>query len=159
MSQKCTAVHLTVLEIQRQKWSGGSFYPPLAGIRVKQALMSTPILVAPCDGGQYVLDTDASDTALGAVLQQEQGGKLHVIGYASRTLSPSEARYCITRRELLGVVFGLKKFRQYLLGPSIIVRTDNAGFRRMLKICQGSIMLPWHILSIRLNQLVSKVDG
>jgi len=28
------AVHLTVLEIQRQKWTGGSFYPPLAGIRV-----------------------------------------------------------------------------------------------------------------------------
>jgi len=62
-----------------------------------------------------VLDTDASDTALGAVLQQEQGNKLHVIGYASRTLSPSEARYCITRRELIGVVFGLKKYRQYLL--------------------------------------------
>ena len=53
---------------------------------LKHALMSTPILVATCDGGQYVLDTDASDTALGAVLQQEQNGKLHVIGYASRTL-------------------------------------------------------------------------
>ena len=46
---------------------------------LKHALMSTPILVAPCDGGQYVLDTDASDTALGAVLQQEQNGKLHVL--------------------------------------------------------------------------------
>ena len=81
----------------------------------------------PCDGGQYVQDTDASDTALGAVLQQEQNGKLHVIGYASRTLTASETRYCITRRELLGVVFGLKKFRQYLLGPEIIVRTDHAA--------------------------------
>jgi len=90
---------------------------------LKPALTSTPILVAPCDDGQYVLDIDTSDTALGTVLQQEQGGKLHVIGYASRTLSPSEARYCITRRELLRVVFGLKKFRQYLLGPEIIVRT------------------------------------
>jgi len=80
-----------------------------------------------CDGGQYVLDTDASDTALGAVLQQEQNGKLHVIGYASRTLTASEARYCINRRELLGVVFGLKKFRQYLLGPEIIVQTDHAA--------------------------------
>jgi len=69
--------------------------------QLKQALTSAPILVAPCDG-QYVLDTDASDTALGAVLQQEQGGKLHVIGYASRTLTPAEARYCITCRELLG---------------------------------------------------------
>jgi len=68
-----------------------------------------------------VLDTDASDTALGAVLQQEQGGKLHVIGYASRTLSTAETRYCITRRELLGVVFGLKKYQQHLLGGPIIV--------------------------------------
>jgi len=60
--------------------------------QLKQALTSVPILVAPCDEGQYVLDTDASDTALGAVLQQEQDGKLHVIGYASRTLTPAEAR-------------------------------------------------------------------
>jgi len=99
----------------------------------KQALTSTPILVAPCNGGQYVLDTDASDTALGAVLQQEQGNKLHVIGYASQTLSPSEARYCITRRELLGVVFGLKKYRQYLLGQKIIVRTDHAALAFLMK--------------------------
>jgi len=63
---------------------------------LKRALKSTPILVAMSDDGQYVLDTDASDTTLGAVLQQEQNGKLHVIGYASRTLTPPEARYCIT---------------------------------------------------------------
>jgi len=84
--------------------------------QLKQALTSAPILVTPCDEGQYVLDTDASDTALGAVLQQEQDNKLLVVGYASRTLSPAEARYCITRRELLGVLFSLKKYRQHLLG-------------------------------------------
>jgi len=70
---------------------------------LKQALTSTPILVAPCDGGQYVLDSDASDTAVGAVLQQVQDGKLHVIGYASQTLNPSEASssYFITPADLL----------------------------------------------------------
>jgi len=94
--------------------------------------MSTPILVAQCDGGRYVLDTDASDITLGAVLQQEQGNKLHVIGYASRTLNPSEARYCITRCELLGVVFGLKKYRQYLLGQEIIVHTDHAALAYLM---------------------------
>jgi len=46
--------------------------------QLKHALTSAPILVTPCDEGKYVLDTDASDTALGAVLQQEQNGKLHV---------------------------------------------------------------------------------
>jgi len=102
--------------------------------QLKQSLTSAPILVAPCDEGQYVLDTDASDTAgaLGAVLQQEQNGKLHVVGYASRTLNPTESRYCITRRELLGVVFGLKKYRQHLLGRPIIVRTDHAALKYLL---------------------------
>jgi len=98
----------------------------------KQALTSAPILVTPCDEGQYVLDTDASDTALGAVLQQEQNGKLHVVGYASRTLNPTESRYCITRRELLGVVFGLKKYRQHLPGRPIIVRIDHAVLKYLL---------------------------
>jgi len=100
---------------------------------LKCALTCTPILVAPSDDGQYVLDTDASDTALGAVLQQEQNEKLHVIGYASRTLTPAETRYCITRRELLGVIFGLKKYRQHLLGRPIIVRTDHATLAYLMK--------------------------
>ena len=52
--------------------------------------MSAPILVPPRDEGKYVLDTDASDTALGAVLQQEQGEQLRVINYASRALTNAE---------------------------------------------------------------------
>jgi len=83
---------------------------------LKERLMSAPILVPPRDEGQYVLDTDASDQALGAVLQQEQDGQLCVIGYASRPLTNVERRYCITRKELLGVIYGLKKYRQHLLG-------------------------------------------
>jgi len=57
----------------------------------------------------------ASHTALGAVLQQEQDGQLCIIGYASRALTNAKRRYCITRKEFLGVVYGLKKYR-HLLG-------------------------------------------
>jgi len=89
--------------------------------------MSAPILIPPRDEGKYVLDTDASDIALGAVLQQEHDGQLRVIGYASRALTNAERRYCITRKELLGVVYGLKKYRQHLLGRNIVVRTDHAA--------------------------------
>jgi len=46
------------------------------------------------------LDTDISDTALGAILQQEQNGQLHVIGYASHTLTNVERHYRITSKEL-----------------------------------------------------------
>jgi len=74
---------------------------------LKERLTSAPILVPPRDEGRYVLDTDTSDQALGAVLQQEQDGQLCVIGYASRTLTTAKRRYCITRKELLSVVYGL----------------------------------------------------
>ena len=95
---------------------------------LKARLTKPPVLVAPNDEGQYVLDTDASDFALGAVLQQYQpDGTLRVIAYGSRALTAPERRYCITRKELLGVVFGLKKYRQHLLGRGILVRTDHAA--------------------------------
>jgi len=61
-----------------------------AFLALKERLMSAPILVPPRDEGQYVLDTDTSDTALGAVLQQEQDRQLRVIGYASRALTSAE---------------------------------------------------------------------
>jgi len=73
---------------------------------LKKRLTSAPILVAPQDEGNYVLDVDISDCTLGAVLQQQQDGVLHIIIYASRALSEAERRYCITRQELLGVVYG-----------------------------------------------------
>jgi len=100
---------------------------------LKERLMSAPILVPPRDEGQYVLDTDASDQALGAILQQEQDGQLCVIGYASRALTNAERRYCITRKEHLGVVYGLKKYRQHLLGRRIVVRTDHAALTFLMK--------------------------
>jgi len=99
-----------------------------AFVELKKRLTSAPVLAAPTDHGQYILDTDASDFALGAVLQQRQDdGLVHVIAYGSRSLSEPERRYFITRKEMLAVVFGLKKYRQHLLGRDITVRTDHAA--------------------------------
>ena len=68
------------------------------------------------------------DFALGAVLQQEEDdGKTHVIAYGRRSLAGPERRYCVTRKEMLAVIFGLKKYRQHLLGRKFLVRTDHAA--------------------------------
>jgi len=67
------------------------------------------------------LDTDASDRRIGAVLSQEQNGQEVVIAYTSRTLSRPERNYDVTRRELLAVVYGLKAYRQYLLGREFVI--------------------------------------
>ena len=100
---------------------------------MKSSLTSAPILAPPRDEGLYYLDTDASNVALGAVLQQEQDGQIRVIAYASRGLSNAESNYCTTRKELLAVIFGLKKFRQHLLGRPICVRTDHAALTYLMK--------------------------
>jgi hypothetical protein len=73
---------------------------------LKRCLISAPILASPVDDADYVLDTDASLTGLGAVLHQRQGEHLKVIGYGSRVLSKAERNYSTTRRELLAVIFG-----------------------------------------------------
>ena len=94
---------------------------------LKLKLMTEPILALPNDEGTYVLDTDASDLGLGAVLSQEQFGTEKVIAYASRTLNAAELKYETTRKELLALVYGLKQFRQYLTGRHFVIRTDHAA--------------------------------
>lgn len=63
-----------------------------------------------------MLYTDASGQGLGAVLEQEQDGRLHPVAYASQTLSKHESCYGITDLEALGVVWAAKHFRACLLG-------------------------------------------
>ena len=81
----------------------------------------------PRDEGEYVLDVDASLFGAGACLQQWQDGQLKVIAYASRTFNKSERSYCVTRREIAALVFGLKRFKQYLLGVKFTCRTDHSA--------------------------------
>jgi len=79
--------------------------------KLKEALVSSPILAMPNDGDPLVLDTDACDVSIGAVLSQVQNGEERVIAYASRFLSKQERNYCVTRKELQTVVFYSKSFR------------------------------------------------
>jgi len=101
---------------------------------LKRCLVSAPVLAAPLDSGQYLLDTDASETGLAAVLQQEQPNGVtppRVIAYASRALSKAELSYCTTRKELLAVIYGLKQFRQHLLAREFVIRTDHAALTHL----------------------------
>ena len=68
---------------------------------LKRRLVEAPVLGYPDPALPYILDTDASAVGVGAVLSQIQDGKERVIGYYSKTLSPPERNYCVTRRELL----------------------------------------------------------
>ena len=104
--------------------------------RLKYLLTSTPILGYPTPDGKFIIDTDASEKGIGAVLSQEQNGQEKVIAYFSRTLSRTEQNYCVTRRELLAMVKGIEHFHYYLYGRRFTVRTDHASLRWLLNFRQ-----------------------
>ena len=72
-----------------------------------------------------MLRTDASGVGVAAVLLQENDGKLYPVGYASRKLNLTEARYPIIEKECLAVVWGIKRFRLYLAGRRFTLQTDH----------------------------------
>ena len=100
---------------------------------LKERLISAPILGMPTDSGMFLLDSDASSVGLGAVISQMQNGKEVVIAYAPRSLSNAERNYDTTKRELLAVTFGLRTFRQYLLGRKFTIRTDHSALQWLRK--------------------------
>jgi hypothetical protein len=104
--------------------------------RLKTALVSAPVLAYPQTDGKFILDTDASDVAIGAVLSQVQDGVVRVIAFASNTLSPSQRNYCTTRKELVAVVQFTRHFRHYLLGRPFLVRTDHGSLTWLLRFKQ-----------------------
>jgi hypothetical protein len=96
---------------------------------LKKCLTTTPLLAMPNDKDTFILDTDASQYAIGAVLSQLQEGVERPVAYASRKLSKAEVNYCVTRTELLAIVYFLKYFHHYLLGRRFQVRTDHAALQ------------------------------
>lgn len=97
--------------------------------KVKLALTNAPVLVIPNLEDTFILDTDASDQAIGAVLSQVQNKHERVIAYASSALTQEQKRYCTTRKELLAVVKFTRQFRHYLLGRPFLVRSDHSSLR------------------------------
>ena len=67
---------------------------------LKEKLATPPVLAYPRSEGEYILDTDASNHAIGAVLSQIQDGEERVIAYASRALQGGQKNYCTTKREI-----------------------------------------------------------
>jgi hypothetical protein len=82
---------------------------------------------------KFILQTDASGVALGAVLSQERDGVREPIAYASRTLSAQECTASSTYElECLAVLFGTEKFRKYIEHQEFILETDNQALSWLL---------------------------
>uniref|UniRef100_A0A667ZAE4 Gypsy retrotransposon integrase-like protein 1 n=1 Tax=Myripristis murdjan TaxID=586833 RepID=A0A667ZAE4_9TELE len=96
---------------------------------LKTRLTTAPVLAYADFSLPFILEVDASHGDLGAVLSQEQAGKVRPIAYASRGLKPTErnmANYSSMKLEFLALKWAMtEKFREYLLGNKCVVYTDN----------------------------------
>ncbi|CAB0032777.1 unnamed protein product [Trichogramma brassicae] len=93
---------------------------------IKNLFCKELFLHHPMHNKPYVVFTDASNVAIGAALCQEvEPGDLRIIYLASRTLKAAEINYFTTELELLAIVWALRKFRSYLIGNKVEIRTDH----------------------------------
>ena len=90
-------------------------------ITLKRALCQSPVLANPDFSKEFILQTDASDRGVGAVLSQiGEDGILR-----SRKLLPRETRYSTIEKECLAIKLGVEAFRVYLLGRKFEIQTDH----------------------------------
>ena len=92
---------------------------------LKRLVTTAPVLKLPDFTQRFIVKTDASQVAIGAVLCQGEGKEERPVAFESRKLNPAETRYATHDQELLAVVHALKKWRHYLHGSRFVIITDN----------------------------------
>lgn len=118
---------------------------------IRERLVSAPIMTCPDFDKPFVIQTDASNFGLGAVLVQVgDDAEEHVISYISRSLSTSERKYSTVEKEALGVLWAIEKFRPYIEGAKFTVITDHFALKWLNNLKDPSGRLArW---SVRLQQ-------
>ncbi|CAI7884366.1 unnamed protein product [Closterium sp. NIES-54] len=97
--------------------------------QLQTALTTTPVLILPDPEKDYVVEADASDQAVGAVLMQDHGNGLQPIAYLSKKLHGAELNYPIHDKEALAIVVAFKAWRCYLEGAKTTVYTDHCSLK------------------------------
>jgi len=84
------------------------------------------VLASPDFTRSFILQTDASERGVGAVLSQcDDDGQEHPVAYSSRKLFPREEHYSTIEKECLAIKLGVQAFRVYLLGRPFLIQTDH----------------------------------
>ena len=99
---------------------------------MKGAITSAPILISPNTAKSYVVTTDASGFATGAILQQDHGQGLQPIAFMSHKMNAAERNYPVHEQELLAIVHALREWRHYLHGAPFEIVTDHMSLKHFM---------------------------
>src|SRR5262245_38192266 len=101
---------------------------------LKEKMSEAPVLAHPKYDQPFILYTDASYLGLGFVLaQQAEDGREHPVRYGGRKLLPAEKNYTITELECLGVVWSVRKNKQFLAQNKFCLITDHKALETLRK--------------------------
>ena len=124
-SNGATILHpLHALLKQTQKPSDAPEWTEDAFNNVKHALANATLLVHPALNAPTSIMTDASDVAVGGILQQHINGQWCPLLFYSKTLQLAETRYCTYDRELLAIYLAIRHFKYFLEGRDFHILTD-----------------------------------
>ncbi len=113
---------------------------------LKEKLITAPVLTYPNFNEEFIVTTDASAYAIGAVLSQGKIGNDRPIAYASRILNKAEQNYSTTEKELLAIVWAVKYFRPYVYGTKFKIVTDHKPLVWLFNVNDpGSRLIRWRI--------------
>ena len=118
--------------------------------KLKRKFADSIHLVQPDESLPYKINTDASGRAIGGVLMQtNREGETHIVSTASRVLTETERRFSVTEQELLAIVFALSKFRTYIFGCKVYLRTDNKALSFLSKCALTSNRIARWVMQIQ----------
>jgi RNase H-like domain found in reverse transcriptase/Reverse transcriptase (RNA-dependent DNA polymerase)/Integrase zinc binding domain len=112
---------------------------------LKEIISTDQILAYPDFSKPFILTTDASDVALGAVLSQIQDSLERPIAFASRTLNSTESRYSTYEKEALAIIWAIKKYKPYLFGNKFTLVTDHKPLTFIKSAEKNSKILRWRL--------------
>jgi hypothetical protein len=121
-----------------------------AFVAIQRAVATTTTLSVPQRDLPFILETDASDTQVGAALLQRQmcNGRwaLKPLGFASAKLNQAQLNYTTTEKEGLAVVWGTETFRRIVDGAPTLVITDHSALVTLLsRVKPVQRLLRWAI--------------
>lgn len=96
---------------------------------LKRAMTSTPVLALPDFSKSFVVEIDACQMGIGAVLMQGR----NPISYFSKKLGPKNQHLSTYEKELLALYTAVSKWRHYLLGGSFVIKTDQSSLKFLLE--------------------------
>ncbi len=129
--------------------------------KLKRKLAEIPFLYTPVLDRPYQLYTDASMTAVGACLaQQDEEGKERPIAFFSKKLTPCQTRWATIEREAYAVLSALKKFDTWVFGAQIQIISDHNPLTYLTQgMPQGAKLARWALALQRYNMTITYRKG